>query len=132
MIQAKLFFESSLSGGGSKIPVGIHEGTVMFDQLVTEGTWADIRFSDTSGRTIHKRLFQPAGSNPKNGETPVDARQREEDKNVQQLVYVMRQLLGDEATASVNAQTYDEFVTKSAMMLNNQHGVKVNLKVVPD
>jgi len=39
MIQAKLYFENELPTGGSKIPVGIHEGDVLFKGLVYDQGW---------------------------------------------------------------------------------------------
>jgi len=38
MYQATMFKEESYSGGGSKIPVGIHTGKIVFNGLSTDST----------------------------------------------------------------------------------------------
>ncbi len=133
MYQATMFKEESYSGGGSKIPVGIHTGNIVFNGLSTDSTWTDINFSEVAtGKVIHKRLFVPTGGNPKEGESIQDAYNREVTKNLKHIVHIMTALLGDEAVASFSAEDYKTFVANAASLLNEQKGTAVNLKVVPD
>lgn len=132
MIQSKLYFEDG-PAGGSKIPVGIHTGNVLFDGLQINDKYADIKFVDTKGRTIHHRLFHPSGSYLRDKETVQDAIKRESDKNLSLLInQTMRRLLGDELVSAVTANNYEEYLPKAAALLESKKGALVNLKVVPD
>jgi hypothetical protein len=132
-LQAKLFLNSDNGTGGTKIPVGIHEGTVVFSGLVTDQTWTDILFSEpTTGRAIHKRLFMPTGSKPKDGETIQDAYNREQKRNLGQITDLMLVFLGPEIVETFEATDYKEFVAKAALLLGAHKNVPVNLKVIPD
>jgi hypothetical protein len=134
MFQAKLIFESDLASVGS-IPVGIHEG-VTFSGLVKDGDSIDITFIDTEKRFARKRLFKPTGAMPfekadKVMETPAEALEREQHRNVVALTYVLS-VVGDEASIDkLTAKTYTEFAEKAITITNGFKGTKVNLKVVP-
>jgi len=133
MIQAKLFLDSGTSTGGSKIPVGIHQGTVVFSGLTTDQNWTDILFTEpTTGRTIHKRLFAPTGNRPKEGETVLDAKNREQSNRLGQLSNLLLAIVGSEVVETFEASDYTEFVAKASALLNQYKNVPVNLKVVPD
>lgn len=132
MIQSKLYFEDG-PAGGSKIPVGIHSGDILFDGLQINDKYTDIKFVDKKGRTIHHRLFRPSGLYLRDKETVQEAITRETDKNLGILInQTMRRLLGDELVEAVSAATYDEYLAKAAALLESKKGVEVNLKVVPD
>lgn len=62
-MQTNLFgkdlFDKMSSGGGSKIPVGLHSKIKLKDIIITD-TYVDIDFEDpASGKTINKRLWIP-------------------------------------------------------------------------
>lgn len=92
----------------------------------------DINFTNKEGRVIHKRLFTPAGANPKTGENIQEAYNREVERNLVSLVHVMEALLGDDVVETFGAADYKTFVTGAATLLNNLKGTEVNLKVIPD
>lgn len=133
MLQAKLFHDDPQTGGGGiKVPVGIHEGTVVFSGLSTDVSWTDINFTSNDGRVIHKRLFLPTGSRLLEGETIQDALDREVKQNLQHLVQVMTALLGKEVVDNFEAADYRSFVAQASAQLNPLKNTAVNLKVVPD
>jgi len=131
MIQAKLYFENTLSTGGSKIPVGIHKG-VMFMGLVKDTGFCDINFQNSAGQVIHKRLFTPDGSKPKEGESAADAIERQTGNNIKHVVHLLREIYGDESVSQLEAPTYDKFIDKALVLLNPKKGFLVNLKVTLD
>jgi len=131
MIQASLLFDNSLPTGGSKIPVGIHS-KVMFMGVVQDGSYVDINFQNDSGQQIHKRLFTPDGSRPKEGESAAEAIERQQTNNLKHLVHMLRVVYGDDAVQSIEAPTYDKFIEKCVTLLNPKKGFLVNLKVVFD
>lgn len=118
-------------GGGIKVPVGIHEG-VTFSGIVKEKTWYDILFHNADGRSIYKRLFEPTGSNPKEGETVLEAQQREQERNARILTEVMYAVLDKELVDAFSAQSYAAFVDGAVFYLTPKKGTLVNLKVIPD
>lgn len=130
MIKANRLMEDT--GEGLKIPVGIH-GDVNFLGLKKDSTWWDILFVRPSTRqTIHKRLFQPRGEFVNPDETPQEALEREMDTNLKHVVHLLREFLGDENTAQLEAPDYDSFMEMSADYLNQFIGEQVWLKVIPD
>lgn len=131
MIQAKLYFENTLSTGGSKIPVGIHQG-VMFMGLVKDDGFIDINFQNSAGQVIHKRLFTPDGQRPKEGESAADAIERQTGNNIKHVVHLLREMYGDDAVSQLEAPTYDKFIDKALTLVNPKKGFLVNLKVTLD
>lgn len=133
-LQARMFIsDDSGQGGGSKIPVGIHQGTVVFNGLTTDTGWTDINFAmTTNGKVLHKRLFEPTGSSPMDGETIQEAYDREVKRNLRHIADLIGALLGNEVLSTFEAPTYKEFVAKAQALLQGVKGVAVNLKVVPD
>jgi hypothetical protein len=129
MFSAKEF--NKPAGGGIKIPVGVHEG-VTFSGVTKEKTWYDISFHNSDGRSIYKRLFEPSGSNPKEGETVTEAIQREQERNARILTEVMYAVLDKEIVDNFSAPTYQAFVDGAVFYLNPKKGASVNLKVIPD
>jgi len=136
MYQAKMFaaeLAADNQGGGIKIPVGIHQdGSTIFNGITSESTWNDINFANQGGRSIHKRLFVPTGSAPKEGETIAEAKIREESRNISHVVQLMTALLSPEVVEQFEASDYKSFVAGAALLLQGQKGTKINLKVVPD
>lgn len=131
MIQAKLVFDKSLNTGGSRIPVGVHEG-VMFMGITKGEGFYDILFQNQSGQQIHKRLFDPNGTRTKENESPADAIERQTNANLAHPVEILRIAYGDDAAGSVEAQTYDKFWEKVIALVTPKKGMLVNLKVTPD
>lgn len=131
MIQSKLYFEDTLPTGGSKIPIGIHEG-VMFMGVVKDAGFCDINFQNSQGQVIHKRLFTPDGSKPKEGESAAEAVERQTGNNLKHVVHLLRIIYGDDSAAQVEAPTYDKFMDKVISLVNPKKGFLVNLKVTPD
>ena len=131
MYQASMFFENSLPTGGSKIPVGIHKG-VMFMGLVKGEGFYDLKFQNSAGQDIHKRLFNPDGSKPKEGESPAEAIQRQTGNNLKHVVHLLRVIYGDDAISKIEAPTYEDFMKKAINLTNSQKGFLVNLKVTLD
>lgn len=131
MIQAKLLFDSpSKEGGQSQIPTGIYtDGTTSFTTFVRDQQWWDINFADTSGRSIRKRLFDPKGTFPYEGESPEEALYREMEDNLKHVVKLARVLLGDEATEQISAEDYQSFNQKVSELVAPFKGSPVNLKV---
>lgn len=86
---------------------------------------------DTEGRSIHKRLFVPNGAFQLEGETIQQAYDRERDRNLAQVVKLLREFVG-EAVGELQAEDYRSFMSKAIVMLAPYKGQKVNLKVVPD
>lgn len=86
---------------------------------------------DTGGRSIHKRLFVPTGSFQLEGETIQQAYDRERDRNLAQVVKLLREFIG-EAVGELQAEDYKSFMSKAIVALAPYKGQKVNLKVVPD
>lgn len=131
MIQAKLFFENTLPTGGSKIPIGIHEG-IMFMGITKDSGFCDINFQNSNGQVLHKRLFTPDGSKPKEGESAADAIERQTGNNIKHIVHLLREMYGDESVAMLEAPSYDKFIDKAITLVNPKKGFLVNLKVTPD
>lgn len=132
MIQAKLYFDKDLPAGGSSITPGIHaDGSVQYLGLEANDEHWDIKFGNTSGQFLRKRLFAPNANFVNEGETPADALQRSQDLNVRILVALMRAVIG-EAAKNVEAETYPEFVQKVADELKPHSGAAVCLKVLPN
>ena len=132
MIQAKLYFDKDLPAGGSSIAPGIHaDGSVQYLGLKPNDEHWDIKFSNTAGQFLNKRLFAPNANYVNEGETPAEALQRSQDLNVRVLVSLMRALVG-EAAKSVEAETYTEFVQKVAEELKEREGSPLCLKVLPN
>lgn len=133
MLQASLFKDTPMqSTGGTKVPVGVHNGGVFFQGLNNEAGWTDINFTSKDGRSIHKRLFTPTGSFAKSGENIQDAYNREVDRNLKSLVHVMEALLGAEVVETFGAADYKGFISAATLLLTPLKGTEVNLKVVPD
>ena len=130
MLQAKLFKDDNSGGGGTKVPVGIHEGAD-FLGITTESTWSDINYG-LDGRSIHKRLFVPTGAQPLEGETIQQALDREISRNLGHVVQAMTAVLGKEIVDTFEASDYKGFLAAAAAVLNPKKGSKVNLKVIPD
>lgn len=118
-------------GGGVKVPVGIHEG-ITFSGVTKEPTWVDVSFHNSDGRSIYKRLFNPTGSAPKEGETVTEALQREQERNARVLTEVMYAVVDAEVVDNFSAPTYQAFVDGALFYLQQKKGALVNLKVVPD
>lgn len=132
MIQAKLYFDRELPSGGAGITPGIHaNGDIQYLGAEKSDTAWDLRFGNTTGQFIRKRLFEPNANYVNEGETPTEALQRSIDKNVGIVVDIMRAVIG-EAAKGVEAETYDEFVLKAANELKPYEGTPVCLKVLPD
>lgn len=131
MIQGKLVFDKSLSTGGSRIPVGIHEG-VMFMGITKGEGFYDILFQNPAGQQIHKRLFDPNGTKTKEGESPAEAIERQTATNLAHPVEILRIAYGDDAAGSVEAPTYEAFMQKVIALTTPKKGMLVNLKVTPD
>lgn len=121
---------------GTKIPVGIHIGTITFDGIVPDPTWgADIKFSEpATGKSIYKRLFTPTGSKPQidKGETVQQAKDREIARNLSHVTQLLQAFLGTEFAAEFGASSYDAYLASAIAVLSPFKGSKVNLKVVPD
>lgn len=136
---AKTYVEEP-RGGGSKIPVGIHSD-VSFEGLKKDTGWWDLVFSNSTGRSIHKRLFNPdasktrevfvEGQDEKVKETPAQALERQQAANFKHVVYVMR-IVTPEAVEKFTADTYDAFMAKASKLFETIKGIKVHLKVLPD
>lgn len=131
MIQASMYFEKSLPTGGSVIPVGINKG-VMFMGLVKGEGFYDLTFQNKEGQTIHKRLFNPDGSRPKEGESPAEAIERQTGNNIKHVVHLLRVIYGDDAISKIEAPTYEDFMKKTITLTNPKKGFLVNLKVTLD
>lgn len=132
MIQAKLYFDRELPSAGAGITPGIHaNGDIQYLGIEKADTSWDVRFGNVQGQFVRKRLFEPNANYMNEGETPADALQRSIDKNVGVLVDIMRAVVG-EAAKGVEAETYEEFVTKVADELKPYEGTPVCLKVVPE
>ena len=131
MLQASLFKDAPMqSTGGTKIPVGVHNGGVFFQGLNNEAGWTDINFSNNDGRSIHKRLFTPTGSFPKNGENIQEAYNREVDRNLKSLVHVMEALLGAEVIETFGAADYKGFISAATLLLTPLKGTEDRKSVV--
>lgn len=131
MIQANLFLDTPQYSGGSKIPVGIHQGCI-WSGMTVESDYLDLNFSNKEGQQIHRRLSKPTGASPKENETPVEALEREITLNIQHVVKMMQILLDPAVVNDFKAETYTEFVKNAAVLLNEKKGELVNLKVTAD
>ena len=132
MIQAKLLFDSpSKDGGQSQIAPGIYtKGFTFFTGMNRDQSWWDINFADRDGHVIRKRLFDPKGNFPNEGESPEEALYREMEDNLKHVVKLARVILGDEATEQISAEDYQSFNRKVSELVASSKGTLVNLKVV--
>lgn len=136
--QASIIFKEDLSYTGGKIPVGIHTDCSL-ESIEKGETYWDINFKDSEGRSHNKRLWQPKGTYPrkdKDGvviETVEEALAREERENMRHVVALLHIFIGEDALATVGANSYDEFMTKAAGILNQKAATKkLNLKLIYD
>ncbi len=133
MYQASLIFQEELTPSvGVKIPFGIH--TKCKVTKVEKGeNFVDIHFEDSEGRYHNKRLWQPKGNYPIDGETTEQALQREERRNLTHIVKLLHIFLGEEVIRSLPSMNYEQFIDKSILLLTPQLSSKlVNLKLTYD
>lgn len=136
MIQASLVLEEQ-GGSVSSIPPGIHK-EIIFQGVILEGDWIDIKYQSAQGQVIRKRLFKPTGSmqfpikvdGVERLETPEESLKREQMRNLGILSTAMKAAMPLDLFNAFKAKDYNEFVAKAAVEVNKFKGAKVNLKVV--
>ena len=127
MISAKVF-KGGMSNGS--LEPGIYEGCT-FESIVVENGWLDITFT-VNGRNMRKRIFDPAGKYPNDGETIQAAIDREVATNAAQLTHVMQAIVSEEEINKVEGKDYASFVAAVAKALKGKNGALVNVKLVFD
>lgn len=133
MYQGKLIFDAEVkTQRGIKIPFGIHTNCKV-TSLVKGENYVDINFEDQEGRTHNKRLWEPNGKFPKQGETSAEALQRESVENLAHIVKVLHIFLGEESLAAIKAETYEGFIDKAIKAVTPRlNSETVNLKLIYD
>lgn len=134
MYQASLIFDNELTPKlGVSIPVGIHTNCVVRPMTKGEGYY-DLNFEDSEGRTQHKRLFDPNGKYPRDGETTSQAIEREGTRNLTHVVKLLHIFLGEEAIRRLPAMDYSQFMEKAMQLLTEQvlNSKRVNLMLIYD
>lgn len=117
---------------GIKIPFGIHTNCVV-TSVVKGDNYVDINFEDSEGRSHNKRLWEPNGKYPKQGETSDQAIERESLENLAHVVKILHIFLGENNLDAVEAKTYDGFVEKAIKLVTPKlASKKVNLKLIYD
>lgn len=143
MYNAADIYKDELNKGGAKIPMGIHSECDVVNIEKGEN-FVDINFKKTveiNGETketktyVHnKRLWEPNGNYPRDGETKAEALEREATRNMSHIVHIAHLFLGKDELNKISGNTYDDFMTNAIKVLTpdvlKKH--KVNLKLIYD
>lgn len=122
-------------GAGKKIPVGIHENvrlkTLTLEAGKSGNQFIKLTFEDAQGRTIDKALWQPKGTYPRDGETPVDAFTREAIENLG-IVRIIVETLNPLALTMLRGD-YDSIRNMlPGVIAGKETAGSFNIKVIPD
>lgn len=129
MIQASIVFENELQSTGAKLSIGVHEGA-SFLGFVKDGEYFDMIFGK-DGQSIKKRLFKPTGAQPLDGETPTQAFQREEMRNIKLVTHLLHNVVEQEVFVAFGGKDYSTYMENAVKLLSSYKNAKVNILVVP-